>query len=110
LTTSRTYETGVKQLFWGNKAEWSLSLYDIERKNVYATAAGVTLNIAGKEDAKGVEIAAAIRPTAAWKLLGQLRLCRCALCGLRFHRRVVFREYATERTPGGRQCRRLLSL
>jgi iron complex outermembrane recepter protein len=70
LTTSRTYETGVRQLFWGNKAEWSLSLYDIERKNVYAAAAGVTLNIAGKEDAKGVEIAAAIRPTAAWKLWG----------------------------------------
>ena len=33
LTASRTYETGVKQLFWGNKAEWTLSLYDIERKN-----------------------------------------------------------------------------
>jgi iron complex outermembrane recepter protein len=70
LTTSRTYETGVKQLFWGNKAEWSLSLYDIERKNVYAAAAGMTLNIAGKEDAKGVEIAAAIRPTTAWKFWG----------------------------------------
>lgn len=70
LTTSRTYETGVKQLFCGNKAEWSLSLYDIERKNVYAAAAGMTLNIAGKEDAKGVEIAAAIRPTTAWKLWG----------------------------------------
>jgi iron complex outermembrane receptor protein len=70
LTTSRTYETGVKQLFWGNKAEWSLSTYDIERKNVYAAAGGMTLNIAGEEDAKGVEIAAAIRPTTAWKLWG----------------------------------------
>jgi iron complex outermembrane receptor protein len=70
LTTSRTYETGVKQLFWSNKAEWSLSLYDIERKNVYAAAAGMTLNIAGKEDSKGVEIAAAIRPTTAWKFWG----------------------------------------
>jgi iron complex outermembrane receptor protein len=70
LTTSRTYETGVKQLFWGNKAEWSLSLYDIERKNVYAAAGGMTLNVAGEEDAKGVEVAAAIRPTTAWKLWG----------------------------------------
>jgi iron complex outermembrane recepter protein len=70
LTTSRTYETGVKQLFWGNKAEWTLSLYDIERKNVYAAAGGMTLNIAGQEDAKGVEIAAAIRPTTAWKFWG----------------------------------------
>jgi iron complex outermembrane recepter protein len=70
LTTSRTYETGVKQLFWGNKAEWTLSLYDIERKNVYAAAGGMTLNIAGEEDAKGVEIAAAIRPTTAWKFWG----------------------------------------
>jgi iron complex outermembrane receptor protein len=70
LTTSRTYETGIKQLLWGNKAEWSLSAYDIQRKNVYAAAGGMTLNIAGQENAKGVEIAGAIRPTTAWKFWG----------------------------------------
>jgi len=70
LTTSRTYETGVKQLFWDNKAEWSFSAFDILRKNVYAAAGGMQLNIAGRQESKGVEIAAAIRPTAAWKFWG----------------------------------------
>jgi len=70
LTTSRTYETGVKQLLWDNKAEWSLSLFDIKRENVYAAAGGMTLNIAGQEKAKGIEIAAAIKPTTAWKFWG----------------------------------------
>jgi iron complex outermembrane receptor protein len=70
LTTSRTYETGVKQLFWGGKAEWSFSAFDILRKNVYAAAGGMTLNIAGREESKGIEIAAAIRPTPAWKFWG----------------------------------------
>jgi iron complex outermembrane recepter protein len=70
LTTSRTYETGVKQLFWDNKAEWSLSIFDILRKNVYTAAGGMTLNIAGRQESKGVEIAGAIRPTEAWKFWG----------------------------------------
>ena len=70
LTTSQTYETGVKQLLWGDKAEWSLSLFDIDRQNVYAAAGGMTLNIAGRENAKGVEIAGAIKPTTAWKFWG----------------------------------------
>jgi iron complex outermembrane recepter protein len=72
LTTSRTYETGIKQLLWAGKAEWSLSLYDIERKNVYAAAAGMTLDIAGREDSKGVEVAAAIHPTTPWKVWGNV--------------------------------------
>lgn len=70
LTTSRTYETGIKQLLWDNKAEWSLSVYDIQRKNVYAAAGGMMLNIAGQENAKGVEIAGAIKPATAWKFWG----------------------------------------
>jgi iron complex outermembrane recepter protein len=70
LTTSQTYETGVKQVLWGDKAEWSLSLFDIDRQNVYAAAGGMTLNIAGQENAKGVEIAGAIKPTTAWKFWG----------------------------------------
>jgi iron complex outermembrane recepter protein len=70
LTTSQTYETGVKQLLWGDKAEWSLSLFDIDRQNVYAAAGGMTLNIAGQENSKGVEIAGAIKPTTAWKFWG----------------------------------------
>jgi len=70
LTTSRTYEAGVKQLLWDKRAEWSFSAFDIVRKNVYAAAGGMTLNIAGREDSKGIEISGAIRPTDAWKFWG----------------------------------------
>jgi iron complex outermembrane receptor protein len=72
LTTSRTYETGIKQLLWGDKAEWSFSAFDIERKNVYAAAGGMTLNLAGRQLSKGVELAAAIRPMPAWRFWGNV--------------------------------------
>lgn len=72
LTTSRIYETGVKQVLWDNRAEWSFSAFDIERRNVYAAAGGMTLNIAGRLQSRGVELAAAIRPTSAWKLWGNV--------------------------------------
>ena len=35
LTSAKIYETGVKQLFWDNRAEWTLAAYDITRNNVY---------------------------------------------------------------------------
>ncbi len=68
LTTSRTFETGVKQLFWGNRAEWTFSAYDIERDNVYQSKSGHLVNVAAKVHAKGIEIAGAVRPTDEWKL------------------------------------------
>ncbi|MCP3407068.1 TonB-dependent receptor domain-containing protein [Bradyrhizobium sp. CCGB01] len=68
LTTARTYETGVKHLFWDNRAEWSFSAYDILRKNVYAAAGGQSLNIAGRQESKGVELAAAVRPIEPLRL------------------------------------------
>ncbi|MGY8668635.1 TonB-dependent receptor [Bradyrhizobium sp. UFLA05-109] len=72
LTTSRTYETGVKHLFWDNRAEWSFSAYDILRKNVYAAAGGMQLNIAGQQESKGVELAGAVRVTDAVRLWGNI--------------------------------------
>ena len=72
LTTSRTYETGVKHLLWDNRAEWSFSAYDIQRKNVYAAAGGMQLNIAGRQESKGVELAAALRVTDAWRVWGNI--------------------------------------
>ncbi|MFK4508685.1 iron complex outermembrane receptor protein [Bradyrhizobium daqingense] len=68
LTTARTYETGVKHLFWDNRAEWSFSAYDILRKNVYAAAGGMQLNIAGRQESKGVELAASVRPIEPLRL------------------------------------------
>ncbi|WP_018315974.1 TonB-dependent siderophore receptor [Bradyrhizobium sp. WSM2793] len=72
LTTSRTYETGVKHLFWDNRAEWSFSAYDIVRKNVYAAAGGMALNIAGRQESKGVELAASVRPIDPLRLWGNI--------------------------------------
>lgn len=72
LTTARTYETGVKHLFWDNRAEWSFSAYDIVRKNVYAAAGGQTLNSAGLQESKGVELAAAVRPIEPLRLWGNI--------------------------------------
>ena len=72
LTTARTYETGVKHLFWDNRAEWSFSAYDIQRKNVYAAAGGMLLNIAGRQESKGVELAAAVRPIDPLRLWGNI--------------------------------------
>jgi len=72
LTTARTYETGVKQLFWNNRAEWTLSLFDIERKNVYVPESGQVFNVAGKVASRGLELAAAITPADGLKLWGNV--------------------------------------
>jgi iron complex outermembrane receptor protein len=72
LTTSRIYETGVKHLFWNNRAEWTLSVFDIERKNIYSTKAGQRTEVAGKVHSQGVELAGAVRPTDAWRLWGNV--------------------------------------
>jgi iron complex outermembrane recepter protein len=87
LTTSRTLETGVKQLFWDSRAEWTLSIYDIERKNVYAAQGGQQLNIAGRQLSKGVELAAAVRPVKEVTVWGNIAY--------------VNAEYADYVFPGG---------
>ena len=70
LTTSRTYETGVKVQSANKRAEATFSAFDIERKNVYVPESGIVFNVAGKIESKGVEIAAAINPVAGLKLWG----------------------------------------
>jgi iron complex outermembrane receptor protein len=72
LTTSRTYETGVKQVFWDNRAEWILSAYDIERRNVYVPESALLFNIAGKIKTRGVELAGAVNPFGGLKLWGNV--------------------------------------
>ncbi len=70
LTSSRTYETGAKQIFWDNKAEWTVSLYDIVQKNVYVPVNTTTTDLAGEVDSKGIEVAAAVSPFDGWKFWG----------------------------------------
>jgi iron complex outermembrane receptor protein len=72
LTTSRIYETGVKQLLWDKRAEWTLSVFDIERNNVYSAKGGQQVNIAGKVASRGVELAGAVNPIAGLKLWGNV--------------------------------------
>jgi iron complex outermembrane receptor protein len=72
LTSSRIYETGIKQLLWGGNAEWTLSLYDIARQNVYVQVSDTTSTLAGEIRSKGVELAAAVRPVENVKVWGNI--------------------------------------
>jgi iron complex outermembrane receptor protein len=74
LTSAQIYETGVKQLFWDNKAEWTFAAYDITRRNVYVQVDPTTFALAGEIATKGVEIAGAVRPIEGWKLWGNVAL------------------------------------
>ena len=72
LTSSRIYETGVKQLFWDGKAEWTFAAYDIQRRNVYVQIEPTTFALAGEIATKGIEFAAAVRPIDGLKFWGNV--------------------------------------
>ena len=72
LTTTRTYETGVKALFWDKRAEWTFSAFDTERRNVYVPETGLLNVIAGKIATKGIEWAGAVNPFGGLKLWGNV--------------------------------------
>jgi iron complex outermembrane recepter protein len=74
LTSSRTYETGAKQLFWDGRAEWTVALYDIDQRNVFVQINDVTSAEAGEVASKGIEIAGAVRPIGGLKLWGNVAL------------------------------------
>jgi iron complex outermembrane recepter protein len=74
LTSARIYETGVKQLLWDNRAEWTFAAYDIKRDNVYVQTGPTTFDLAGEVATKGIELAAAVRPIGGWKLWGNVAL------------------------------------
>jgi iron complex outermembrane recepter protein len=76
LTRARTYEAGIKHLLWERKAEWSLAVFDIERRNVFAAQGGQTLNLAGKQISDGVELALAVHPTSRVNLWGNVAYTR----------------------------------
>jgi len=74
LTSARIYETGVKELLWEGRAEWTFSAYDIARRNVYVQTSDTTFSLAGEVLTKGVEMAAAVRPVDGLKLWGNVAL------------------------------------
>jgi iron complex outermembrane receptor protein len=72
LTSSRIYETGVKQLFWGGKAEWTFAAYDISRHNVFVQINDTTSALAGEIRTKGIELAGAVQPLDNVKIWGNV--------------------------------------
>src|SRR5262249_7848856 len=74
LTSTPLYEAGVKQLFWGNRAEWTLAAYDITRRNVFVPISDREFSLAGEVHTKGVEFNAAVRPIDGLKLWGNIAL------------------------------------
>jgi iron complex outermembrane recepter protein len=72
LTSAEIYETGVKQLFWDNRAEWTFAAYDITRRNVYVPITDTVSTLAGEIATKGIELAGAVRPIDPLKLWGNV--------------------------------------
>ena len=74
LTSSRIYETGVKQLLLDGRAEWTFSAFDIARRNVYVQINAATSTLAGQVQTRGVEFAVAVRPLDNVKIWGNVAL------------------------------------
>jgi iron complex outermembrane recepter protein len=72
LTSADIYETGVKQSFWDNRAEWTFAAYDITRRNVYVPITDTESALAGEIGTKGYELAGAVSPIEGWKLWGNI--------------------------------------
>jgi iron complex outermembrane receptor protein len=74
LTSSRIYETGVKQSLWNDRLEWTLALFDLNRRNVYEQIPDhpPTFAVAGEIETKGIETGAAVRPVDGAKLWGNI--------------------------------------
>lgn len=84
LTSARIYETGVKQLFWDNRAEWTLAAYDISRHNVYVPVSDTVTTLAGEIRTKGVELSGAVRPVDDIKLWGNVALTQARYANFDF--------------------------
>jgi len=70
LTGSRIYETGAKQKFWDDRAEWTFAAYDIVQRNVFVPVSTTVDDLAGEVATKGIEVAAAVSPIEGLKLWG----------------------------------------
>jgi iron complex outermembrane receptor protein len=74
LTSAKIYETGVKHLFWDNRAEWTFAAYDITRNNVYVAISPTESALAGEIRTKGIELAGAVKPIDDLKFWGNVAL------------------------------------
>jgi iron complex outermembrane receptor protein len=72
LTSSRIYEAGVKAISADKRAEATIAVYDIERRNVFVALTNLITTEAGEVHSRGVEIAGAVRPIEGLKLWGNV--------------------------------------
>jgi iron complex outermembrane recepter protein len=72
LTSSRIYETGVKQSLWNDRVEWTLAAYDLDRRNVYEAISLTNFGVAGEIDSRGIEAGAAVKPVEGANVWGNI--------------------------------------
>jgi iron complex outermembrane recepter protein len=72
LTSARIYETGVKVISDDKRAEATLAVYDIERRNVFVALSNTVTTQAGEVHTRGIELAGAVRPVENVKLWGNV--------------------------------------
>ena len=72
LSTSRMLELGTKLGFWDNRGNATLSLYQINRKNIAITDPDNRLRtrLVGEQQARGLETQVGLQLTKAWSLQG----------------------------------------
>jgi iron complex outermembrane receptor protein len=74
LTSARIYEAGAKVITADNRAEATISIYDIERQNVFVQITNAIATLAGDVHTQGIEFAAAVRPIDNVKIWGNVAL------------------------------------
>ncbi len=72
LATGAQWEVGLKQSLWNNRAEWTVAYFDIFRKNILTQTSLLAAENVGRQTSKGFELSAAVRPTDAWRIQGNL--------------------------------------
>jgi len=69
LTSAQQWDVGMKSIFLGGRAEATLALYHIERKNILVqTGSGRSVENVGKQRSKGLELEGALRVTQKWSV------------------------------------------
>lgn len=77
LQTGHQFEAGAKGSFWGQRADFTLALFAIEKNNLLAATldpvTGARLNQQiGAQKSRGVEVALALAPAEGWRIEGNL--------------------------------------
>ncbi len=71
LTKAQQWEVGMKSRFLDNRAEITLALYHIERKDILvSTGSGGQVDNVGKQQSSGLELEVAFQATSPWSVGG----------------------------------------